>query len=211
MPLARASTCRRYCHRLVNFDIPFNPSRLEQRIGRVDRYGQKRDVEISHFVPDVGSTTYAGDASFMARIAQKVANVEYDLGSVNQVIGDDIQKHFTGRVNTRKARGQDGNAAINKTLAGSVTLNARLTELERGYDESRVALHLEPGNLRRVVDAALKMTHQPLLIPTEDPDIGFDRPEAEAFEVPPLSQGWQECNDRARHPTQSRHPATNHF
>ena len=40
-----------HCHRLVNFDIPFNPSRLEQRIGRIDRYGQTETPEIFHFVP----------------------------------------------------------------------------------------------------------------------------------------------------------------
>ena len=41
-----------HCHRLVNFDIPFNPSRLEQRIGRIDRYGQTETPQVFHFVPD---------------------------------------------------------------------------------------------------------------------------------------------------------------
>lgn len=52
---------------------------LEQRIGRIDRYGQTETPEVFHFVPDDKSSTYAADANFMARIARKIAQVEVDL------------------------------------------------------------------------------------------------------------------------------------
>ena len=39
-----------FCHRMVNYDLPWNPMRIEQRIGRVHRYGQERPVEISTLV-----------------------------------------------------------------------------------------------------------------------------------------------------------------
>ena len=39
-----------HCHRLVNYDIPFNPNKLEQRIGRIDRYGQRQTPEVRHFI-----------------------------------------------------------------------------------------------------------------------------------------------------------------
>lgn len=161
-----------YCHRLVNFDIPFNPSRLEQRIGRIDRYGQTCDPQVFHFVPDSDSSVYAADASFIARIAKKVANVEADLGSVNQVIGEEIQEHFARRAPARrKAKAVDPNEVINTALAGGMELNARLTQLEQGFGESRAEMHLEPANLRRVVDTALRIDHQLPLIPIPyDPD-----------------------------------------
>ena len=41
---------QRHCHRVIHYDIPFNPNRLEQRIGRVDRYGQTTEVDVVHFV-----------------------------------------------------------------------------------------------------------------------------------------------------------------
>jgi hypothetical protein len=38
-----------FCHIVVNYDLPWNPMKIEQRIGRVDRVGQTRDVEIYNF------------------------------------------------------------------------------------------------------------------------------------------------------------------
>jgi superfamily II DNA or RNA helicase len=178
-----------HCHRLVNFDIPFNPSRLEQRIGRIDRWGQTHEPEVFHFVPDEKSSTYGADADFMSSIAKKVAQVERDLGSVNEVIGEEIHRHFARRTPAkRKAKRVDANEVINTALAGGVELNARLTQLEQGFDTSRAELHLEPGNLRRVVDTALRINHQPPLIP-----VGDERSDAEVFEVPPLSPGWHDA------------------
>lgn len=179
-----------YCHRLVNFDIPFNPSRLEQRIGRIDRYGQTEEPQVFHFVPVADSSTYAADLNFMERIARKIAQVEYDLGSANQVVGEEIQGHFGKRTPAKaKAKGVDTNEVINSALAGGMELNARLTQLEQGYDESRTEMHLDPANLRRVVDTALRINHQSPLI--ENHEFAQDTA-AEVFTVPSLTTGWHD-------------------
>lgn len=179
-----------YCHRLVNFDIPFNPSRLEQRIGRIDRYGQTQQPEVYHFVPEQESSTYDSDLRFMEIIARKIAQVEYDLGSVNQVVGAEVQGHF-GRRGATKAtlKGVDTNEVINQALAGGMELNARLTQLEQGYDASRTEMHLDPANLRRVVDTALRINHQSPLVPNYD--FAQDT-EAEVFTIPSLTAGWRD-------------------
>lgn len=41
-----------FCHHIINFDMPWNPMRVEQRIGRVHRLGQKEDVHIYNFATE---------------------------------------------------------------------------------------------------------------------------------------------------------------
>lgn len=179
-----------HCHRLVNFDIPFNPSRLEQRIGRIDRYGQTEEPQVFHFVPVAGASSYAADVDFMSRIARKIAQVQYDLGSANQVVGEEIQRHFARRTPTKvKSKGVDTNEVINAALAGGMELNSRLTQLEQGYDASRTEMHLDPANLRRVVDTALRINHQSLMVPNHEFAQDTD---AEVFELPTLTSGWHD-------------------
>lgn len=179
-----------YCHRLVNFDIPFNPSRLEQRIGRIDRYGQAEEPQVFHFVPAITSSTYGADLSFMERIARKIAQVEYDLGSANQVVGGEIQGHFARRTPAKaRPKGIDTNEVINSALAGGMELNARLTQLEQRYRVSRAEMHLDPANLRRVVDTALRINHQSPLV--QNYEFAQDT-DAEIFTVPSLTAGWRD-------------------
>jgi superfamily II DNA or RNA helicase len=178
-----------HCHRLVNFDIPFNPSRLEQRIGRVDRYGQQLTPEIYQLTPAVTGSAYARDMRFLLdKVRHKIDTVAADLGSANEVLDVEIQDHFTpggtGRRVKLSAR-DDGNVIINRALAGGVELNRSLTELSRTYGDRKAEMHLTPANALRVVDTALELTGQPPLRAVED-----EHP-VEVFEVPALGLAWQ--------------------
>ena len=182
-----------HCHRLVNFDIPFNPSRLEQRIGRIDRYGQHETPLIYRFVPaPEDRSQYARDLRFLVdKIVDKIGTVRTDLGSVNQVIDFEVRGHFdpaAGGRKTKPAASKAGDDVINETLAGSRRLNAELTELSRSYGDIKNEMHLTPANARRVVDTALTLTAQPPMV--EDHRFAQDT-DAPVFTVPALGTAWQ--------------------
>ena len=65
---------------LLHYDLPWNPSRLEQRNGRLDRYGQGRDVLVHYFLGSARS-----DLDFLAHVVRKADEIRGDLGSVNEV------------------------------------------------------------------------------------------------------------------------------
>lgn len=177
-----------HCHRLVNYDIPFNPNKLEQRIGRVDRYGQRFDPEIRHFVGtgwEHEVDTFQADLEFLSRVATKVAQMEADLGPVNAVLSEAVQRRMLGdRVDARVVE-QAGTGK--PSLPADSDVGEQVRRLRANLDATITELGITPANIRRVVDTALGLARQQPLKPVPG------RPGL--FEVPPLTGAWQRATN----------------
>ncbi|MGH2927521.1 MAG: helicase-related protein, partial [Solirubrobacteraceae bacterium] len=175
---------QRHCHRVIHYDIPFNPNRLEQRIGRVDRHGQTHEVEVSHFVgagwDKEPEGSYAGDLEYLSRVAQKVATERQDLGSVNPVLAHAVMARMLGRPRLIDPL-QVTPKASTSLLRAERDLRDQVRKLHDQLDASIRELHVAPANVRRVVDTALALAGQPPLAQTPD---GLIAP-------PDLRAGWE--------------------
>ena len=65
-----------FCHLMINYDIPWNPNRLEQRMGRIHRYGQQKEVFIFNLVAED-----TREGSVFARLFRKLDEIRLALGS----------------------------------------------------------------------------------------------------------------------------------
>lgn len=77
-----------FCWFMINYDIPWNPVRLEQRMGRIHRYGQEKDCLILNFV-----STNTREGSVLQKLFERIKKIEEDLdpkqtGKIFNVLGD---------------------------------------------------------------------------------------------------------------------------
>ncbi len=74
-----------FCHIMINYDIPWNPNRLEQRMGRIHRYGQKKDVYMFNIV-----TEDTREGEVFKKLFDKIEEIKNSLGTdkVFDIIGD---------------------------------------------------------------------------------------------------------------------------
>ena len=72
-----------FCSLVINYDLPWNPQRIEQRIGRCYRYGQKHDVVVVNFV----DLSNEADARVYELLAQKFQLFEGVFGASDEVLG----------------------------------------------------------------------------------------------------------------------------
>jgi ATP-dependent helicase HepA len=95
-----------FCDGMVNYDLPWNPMRVEQRIGRIDRYGQKSEtVVIYNFI-----TPGTVDAEIYERCLLRIGVFRQSLGGSEEILGRltreirDIAENMTLTDQERAAR-----------------------------------------------------------------------------------------------------------
>ena len=158
---------------LLHYDCPWNPSRLEQRNGRLDRYGQGRDVTVHHF-DSIGDP----DIRFLGRVIQKADAFREDLGSANEIFDRAVRRRLIG--------GEDDSLVQNDLDLGIDSARAVRTE---GFDRSvatgngtagtgeRVralagAIDLDGVNMAATLETAMAMSGpRPQLDETGEPEL----------------------------------------
>ena len=86
-----------FCSLVVNYDLPWNPQRIEQRIGRCHRYGQKHDVVVVNFL----NRKNEADQRVYQLLSEKFQLFEGVFGASDEVLGAiesgvDFEKRIAG-------------------------------------------------------------------------------------------------------------------
>ena len=108
-----------FCSMLVNYDLPWNPQRVEQRIGRIHRFGQKFDVVVANF----SNKGNAAEARILELLANKFHLFKGVFGASDEVLGS-IEDGF------------DFEKTINRILSDSrsdADINRAFEDLEKTY------------------------------------------------------------------------------
>ncbi|MFC8566435.1 DISARM system SNF2-like helicase DrmD [Streptomyces sp. NPDC057245] len=205
-----------HCHRVLHWEIPWNPNRLEQRNGRVDRHGQRaHQVDVHHFVPegwqgfdaahdhqtDSGYEDGAleDEMHFLAVAARKTERIREDLGSAGEVIAAQVEQKMLGR----RSSWTTADAEITKRSGKAVLKVERdlardLEQLVNALAGSRQELHLNAATVERVVRTGLQLAHRKDLTEVPDPQPAKG---ARCFRLPELPGAWARArNDGLRHP-----------
>lgn len=148
---------QRACRYMLHYDIPWNPARMEQRNGRLDRHGQERDVLLYHFDSH-------DDASmrFLGKVLQKRSQTREDRVVTDEIFSRALLAHFEHdeeaeavdnqldrdiRLLTRRPNDAGDELPTGAPLPGQAD-QARLEAL-------RAELDLSPESLRETLETAL--------------------------------------------------------
>ena len=194
-----------HCARLLHSEIPWNPNRMEQRNGRIDRHGQRAaTVQIFHFVSKgwrerqvreaLAPDELAADLEFLMRAALKVNTIREDLGKVGPVIATQVEEAMLGqRVRLETTVAEREAEPVRRLLKFERQLREQIAKLYEQLQATRRDLKLEPERVQTVVQIALEVANQPPLRPTTIAG-------TPAFHVPSLTGSWAACGTGLAHP-----------
>jgi superfamily II DNA or RNA helicase len=133
---------------LINYDLPWNPSRLDQRIGRIHRYGQTKPVFVYNML--VADTI---DGRIYQILLQKIEEIKKTLGKVFDYLGNAAtEKEFLKIVEAALA-GRSPEEEVDKLLRQRAVA---LKDLEELLTSDRIKIEADPRCTDVVTDDELK-------------------------------------------------------
>lgn len=157
---------QRNCHIIVNFDLPWNPMRLIQRIGRLYRYGQDKHVLVFNV-----QSKYSLDDNIVDQMYTKLNQVAQDLATVgsefNERLHEDVLGELSDLVDVSEILEQAATQDISRTeeriddalkrAKDAYSLQHELFQHVQGYSSDRLndKLVIEPKHTASFIDGML--------------------------------------------------------
>jgi len=115
---------------LINYDLPWNPMKVEQRIGRIDRIGQKSESI------NIWNLVYEGtiDSRILSRLYERLELFKKSLGNIEAIIGEEI-KSLTTNLLTGKLSPEEEQRRIDQTALALENRRNQEEQLERQASE----------------------------------------------------------------------------
>lgn len=200
-----------HCADLFHFDLPWNPGRIEQRNGRIDRKLQPADeVRCHYFV-----LPQRAEDRVLEVLVRKTETIKKELGSLSQVIDDDIERRLGQGIRHRDAErlareieAADLDAERKRVTAEELEvarerrsdLEAQIERCRSLLEKSRAATGFDAAPFRDALSCSLELLGAPPLAATTDE---HGRP---AYAFPPLDRragadpSWAATLDTLRAP-----------
>ena len=202
-----------HCHHLFHFDVPWNPSRLEQRNGRIDRKLQPKPVVYCHYFHYPQRPT----DRVLKVLIEKTKRINEQLGSVGSVLSPKLARLLAMGISGNLAETEalakeleeekvdataqaEIDAELESTRKRTDDLRTEIATLERHLKKSKESLGLDNTALRDAVSCSLELLKHKGLKETKLAG------GATAFELPPLEAArggaadWTDTLDTLRAP-----------
>ncbi len=197
-----------HCADLFHFDVPWNPARMEQRNGRIDRTLQDADVVRCHYFIYPDRT----EDLVLEKLVEKVDTIQHELGSLGAVLMDRManvmEEGIDARTAERLTEAEDvprlrevAKTELESQRDDRTKLRAEIEEAAEILNRSRKVMDFDPALLRDALDVGLEMTGAGRLE-------RFDG--ADAWRVPELPDSWQVTLDSLRPPRGRHEPIWEH-
>ncbi|MFO0558012.1 MAG: DISARM system SNF2-like helicase DrmD [Polyangiales bacterium] len=186
-----------HCADLFHFDVPWNPARMEQRNGRIDRTLQPAKEVFCHYFHYPARR----EDLVLEKLIEKVDVIQRDLGSMSAVLLermgavmesgiDDETLSLLERAEQAGERRKTASEELEANRPELDRLRAEIEEASALLERSKGVINFDPALLRDAIDVGLELSGASALKPLGD----------ERYELPTLAASWQDTVDTLRPP-----------